>query len=101
MDCISINGWCGEMNPYKDAYPDLSPEEKKEKGIGLGVIEPGAYADILVINGDPLEELELLRDRDNMRLIMQDGKVWKNTLVPAEHPQHIPVEGSHSPSPSL
>ncbi|NIP92256.1 MAG: amidohydrolase family protein, partial [Akkermansiaceae bacterium] len=37
-----VIGWCGEMNPYKDAYPDLTPEEKTEKGIGLGVVEPGA-----------------------------------------------------------
>ena len=96
-----VLGWCGDMNPYKDAYPDLTPEQKAEKGIGLGVVEAGAYADILVINGNPLEELEVLRDRDNLQLIMQDGKVWKNTLVPAAHPQHVPVEGSHSPTPSL
>lgn len=94
-----VLGWCGGMNPYKDAYPDLSPEEKEKKGIGLGVVEPGSYADLLVVAGNPLEEIELLRDRDNLQLIMQDGKVWKNTLVPAEHPQHIPVEGSHSPAP--
>lgn len=94
-----VLGWCGGMNPYKDAYPDLSSEEKEEKGIGLGVLEPGSYADLLVINGNPLEELEVLRDRDNLQLIMQDGKIWKNTLVPAEHKQHIPVEGSHSPAP--
>ena len=54
-----------------------------------------------MIKGNPLEELELLRDRDNLRLIMQDGKLWKNTLVPPAHPQHVPVEGSHAPTPSL
>ena len=64
-------------------------------------LEPGAYADLLVIDGNPVKELELLRDRDNLQLIMQDGKIWKNTLVPPAHPQHIPVEGSHSPTPSL
>jgi imidazolonepropionase-like amidohydrolase len=96
-----VLGWCGEMNPYKDAYPELTPEEKEKKGIGLGVVEPGAYADLLVIDGNPLEKIEILRDRDNLQLIMQDGKIWKNTLVPPSHPQHIPVEGSHSPTPSL
>ena len=96
-----VLGWCGEMNPYKDAYPNLTPEEQEKKGIGLGVVEPGAYADLLVIDGNPLDEIEVLRDRDNLQLIMQDGKIWKNTLVPAAHPQHIPVEGSHSPTPSL
>ncbi|MEM8678776.1 MAG: hypothetical protein AAGF97_05380, partial [Planctomycetota bacterium] len=96
-----VLGWCGDMNPYKDAYPELSAEEKRQKGIGLGVVEPGAYADLLVIDGNPLEEIERLRDRDNLQLIMQDGKIWKNTLVPSAHPQHLPVEGSHSPTPSL
>jgi imidazolonepropionase-like amidohydrolase len=96
-----VLGWCGEMNPYKDAYPDLTPEKKEKKGIGLGVVEPGAYADLLVIDGNPLKEIEILRDRDNLQLIMQDGKIWKNTLVPAAHPQHVPVEGSYSPTPSL
>ena len=89
------------MNPYKDAYPELSAAEKQKKGIGLGVVEPGAYADLLVINGDPLKNIEVLQDRDNFQLIMQDGKVWKNTLSPPAHPQHIPVEGRHSPTPSL
>lgn len=96
-----VLSWCGEMNPYKDAYPDLSPEEKAAKGIGLGVVEPGSYADLLVINGNPLDEIEVLRDRDNMQLIMQGGKIWKNTLVPPAHAQHIPIEGNHSPTPSL
>jgi imidazolonepropionase-like amidohydrolase len=96
-----VLSWCGEMNPYKDAYPNLTADQKEKKGIGVGVVEPGAYADVLVINGNPLEKIEILRDRDNLQLIMQDGKIWKNTLVPAAHPQHIPVEGSHSPTPSL
>lgn len=96
-----VLSWCTGMNPYKDAYPDLSEEEKAEKGIGLGVVEAGSYADLLVINGNPLEGLEVLKDRDNMQLIMQDGKVWKNTLVPATHENFIPVEGPHSPSPVL
>lgn len=96
-----VLSWCGEMNPYKDAYPDLNADEKAKKGIGLGVVEPGSYADLLVINGNPLDDIEVLRDRDNLQLIMQDGKIWKNTLVPAAHPQHIPVEESHSPTPSL
>ena len=59
----------------------------------LGVIEAGAYADILVVDGNPLEDLSVLganpqwfdappRDRgfETIRLIMKDGKVYKNTL---------------------
>ena len=100
-DAAHVIGWCGEMNPYKAAYPDLTPEQRAEKGIGLGVIEAGAYADLLIIDGNPLEKLEILRDRDNLRLIMKDGKVWKNTLVPASHPQHVPSDERHQPNDTL
>jgi len=100
-DAAEIISWCGEMNPYKDAYPDLSEEERAEKGIGLGVIEAGAYADILVVNGDPIADIKLLRDRDNLQLIMKDGDVWKNTLIPASHPQHVPSTKRHTPGGSL
>ena len=69
------------MNPYKDAYPDLTPEEKSKKGNGLGVIEEGAYADMIVIEGNPLEDVSLIEDyRKNMKLIIKNGEVWKNTL---------------------
>jgi imidazolonepropionase-like amidohydrolase len=47
----------------------------------LGVIEEGAYADILLVKGNPLENILVLRDyKDNIHLIMKDGKVYKNEL---------------------
>ena len=46
----------------------------------LGVIKEGAYADILLIDGNPIEDLLLLMDKDNIPVIMKDGKVYKNTL---------------------
>lgn len=93
-----VLSWSGGMNPYKDAYPKLSAEEKAEKGIGLGVIEEGAYADVLIIKGNPLENIELLKDRNNMQMIIKDGHLWKNTLVPPTHPHYVPPEGRHMPS---
>ena len=87
-----VLSWSSGMNPYKDAYPGLSEEEKTQKGIGLGVVEEGAYADLLVIKGNPLEKLEVLKDRGNMQLIIKDGHVWKNTLLPPEHPYYAPPE---------
>lgn len=54
-----------------DPYPEGS----------LGVIEPGGYADLLIVDGNPLEDLTVLRDyRTNLVLIMKDGEVFKNTL---------------------
>jgi imidazolonepropionase-like amidohydrolase len=47
----------------------------------LGRIEAGAYADILVLDGNPLEDITLIADPENsMKLIMKDGRIHKNTL---------------------
>jgi len=67
------------MNPY--------PEGK------LGVIEEGAYADILIVDGNPLEDFSVVGTGDQwfgadprpdspetIRIIMKDGMIYKNTL---------------------
>jgi imidazolonepropionase-like amidohydrolase len=47
----------------------------------LGVIKKGAYADIIVVNGDPLEDLNLVADpENNFVVIMKGGKFYKNML---------------------
>jgi len=47
----------------------------------LGVIEEGAYADLLLINGDPLKDISILtKPEENLALIMKDGKIYKNTV---------------------
>jgi imidazolonepropionase-like amidohydrolase len=61
----------GFMAKELDPYPDGR----------LGVVAPGAYADLLIYNGNPLEDLSVLRDyKNNLKLIMKDGKIYKNTL---------------------
>jgi imidazolonepropionase-like amidohydrolase len=45
------------------------------------VIEPGAYADILLVNGNPLKDISILtRYEETINLIMKDGKVYKDCL---------------------
>ena len=58
----------------------------------LGVVEEGAYADLLLVDGNPLEDITVIggsekwfdapsRDGiETMRVIMKDGKIYKNTL---------------------
>ncbi|EOW9549967.1 metal-dependent hydrolase family protein [Vibrio fluvialis] len=47
----------------------------------LGVVKKGAYADLLLVDGNPLENLDLIADPEkNFVVIMKDGKVYKNTL---------------------
>ncbi len=59
----------------------------------LGVIEEGAYADILLMDGNPLEDFSVVGTGDKwfgadprpaspetLRIIMKDGVIYKNTL---------------------
>ncbi len=55
------------MNPYTEG--------------ALGVVEEGAYADLLLVDGNPLEDIELMLDPDGKFLvIMKDGVIHKSTL---------------------
>jgi imidazolonepropionase-like amidohydrolase len=57
----------GELNPYREGTH--------------GVIEDGAYADIILVEGDPTRDVTILSDYENkIDLIMKDGKIYKNTL---------------------
>jgi imidazolonepropionase-like amidohydrolase len=47
----------------------------------LGVVEEGALADLLLVDGDPIANLSLIKDPGkNFVVIMKDGKVYKNTV---------------------
>ncbi|MEZ9836680.1 amidohydrolase family protein [Vibrio sp. 10N.261.52.C11] len=64
---------CGrlfEMSTYRHPY-----QEGK-----LGKIVEGAYADLLIIDGNPLESVACVANTETQKLIMKDGKVYKNTL---------------------
>lgn len=61
-----LMSWSGPRNPYPGK---------------LGVIEEGAYADLLLINGNPLEDISILtKPEETLALIMKDGKIYKNAL---------------------
>lgn len=55
----------GSRNPYRGK---------------LGVIQEGALADILVVEGNPMDDVAILAKPENLRLIVKDGKIHKNTL---------------------
>jgi imidazolonepropionase-like amidohydrolase len=60
-------GMTGPKNPYKEGP--------------LGVIQPGAYADLILVQGDPTQDVAVLADYDaNINFVMKDGKVFKNTM---------------------
>jgi len=58
--------FCGKRNPYPGK---------------LGVVEEGAYADLILVDGNPLENLDLVADPEtSFKVIMKDGKIFKNTV---------------------
>ena len=70
---IATSGNCelfamsGERNPYKEAR--------------LGVLAEGAWADMLLVNGDPTKDINVLQDYEhNFVVIIKNGTVYKNTL---------------------
>jgi imidazolonepropionase-like amidohydrolase len=47
----------------------------------LGVVQEGALADLLLVDGDPLADIKLIQDpARNFVVIMKDGRVYKNSL---------------------
>ena len=61
-----VLGWTGDLNPYKYG--------------SIGTIETGGYADMILVDGNPLEDITLLRDyTNNFKVIMKDGMIWKDT----------------------
>ena len=48
----------------------------------LGVVEEGALADLLLVDGDPLKNIKLVENPDtSFVIIMKDGRVYKNILT--------------------
>jgi imidazolonepropionase-like amidohydrolase len=45
-----------------------------------GTIERGKWADILVVDGDPLEDITILQNKENIRVVMKDGKIFLNRV---------------------
>lgn len=47
----------------------------------LGVIEEGAYADIILVDGNPMNDVSILGSNGkSIPLVMKDGKIYKNTM---------------------
>ena len=54
------------------------PAEMLDMKGEIGVVAPGAFADIVAVNGDPLKDVGIL---EHVRFVMHDGAVFKNELT--------------------
>ena len=81
----------GPRNPYKDGP--------------LGVIEEGAYADLLVVDGNPLEDISVIGGTEQwfdadpefklistIHLVMKDGKIYRNEIDGRLSPEALTFE---------
>jgi imidazolonepropionase-like amidohydrolase len=66
----SVNGELLQLSGPRNPYPGV-----------LGKVEPGAIADVLLVDGDPLANIDLIADPDaNFKVIVKDGAIVKNSL---------------------
>jgi imidazolonepropionase-like amidohydrolase len=49
-------------------------------GDKLGTLEPGKWADLIVIDGDPIEDITVLQKKEKVVLVMKEGVVYRNSL---------------------
>lgn len=66
----SLSGELLQLSGERSPYPGK-----------IGVIEKGAHADLLLIDGNPLEDISILLGyEESLDLIMKGGEVYKNTM---------------------
>ena len=75
-NAAEVLSWSGEMNPYKEGT--------------LGTIAEGGYADIILVDGNPLEDLDAIK-RDSVDFVMKDGLVYRNWLPDEKAPAFQPA----------
>jgi cytosine/adenosine deaminase-related metal-dependent hydrolase len=46
----------------------------------VGTLEAGKFADVVVVDGDPLEDITILQDTERIRTVIQGGRIFHNTL---------------------
>ena len=56
----AATGWAAECLGWEDR---------------LGTVEPGKLADLVVVDGDPLADISVLRDPARIALVVKDGKI--------------------------
>ena len=64
----------------------VSATSKAAECIGrkdLGALDVGKIADVLIVEGEPLDDISILEDRKRIKLIMKQGNIFKDSLSAA------------------
>lgn len=74
--------WSGPLDPYPT--------------YALGVIAPDSYADILLWDENPVEDINVILDESKLHLIMKDGLIYKNIMVAPDDPDYLQASTSNT-----
>ena len=82
-----LNLMCGlGMTPMESLVVSTKvAAECLEMAEQIGTIEPGKMADLIVVGADPLEDIRVLEDNDNVHLVMKDGQILKDIRPNAQN----------------
>src|SRR5438552_14642310 len=76
------------MNAIKSATS--RPADMLDMSGQIGLIAPGAYADVIAVDGDPLRDIKVL---ENVHFVMKGGKVFKQYLAEGQAALGCPSVG--------
>ena len=74
----TVLAWSG---PGRDYYKEAK----------LGVIAENGWADLLIIEGNPIEDVNVFAKTENVKVVMKDGVIYKNVLVEPSSEDYIPI----------
>ena len=52
----------------------------------IGALRPGNLADVLVVEGDPLQDIRVLQNREALRMVLKGGKTFDNPVASRRKP---------------
>ncbi|MCH7744767.1 MAG: amidohydrolase family protein [Chloroflexi bacterium] len=53
--------------------------EVLDLGDDIGTVEQGKLADLIVVDGDPLEDIKILKDRERIQVVMKGGEIVRSS----------------------
>ena len=66
--------------------------EIMDMGKELGLVKDGYLADLIMIDGDPVRDIRLFQDRDNILVVMKDGASHKGPLPRRSNQSRVAAE---------
>lgn len=85
MDCLGMSTMDALLSGTKNAAFALGMSDQ------VGTIEEGKLADIIVVDGNPVADIQVLQDKSRLKVIMKDGQIV-DTTTPLANPTTYPWE---------